>query len=639
MGKKKRVAIAGALVLQARYLLLDEPTAGLDPAGRTQMLAIIRRIVAQGNHVIISSHDIDLIYEISDAVYVLRQGQILTHGAPGEVFACTEAMEQAGLTQPWLVKLHTQLGLPLCKTETEFFSSNAKVRIQGGVMTQAVMLQGTASDVGKSVLAAGLCRIFYQDGLRTAPFKSQNMALNSGITPDGKEMGRAQIFQAEAAGITPDVRMNPVLLKPTSDRQAQVVLMGKVATNMDAVSYHDYKPRLREQILAVYNSLAQEYDVIVLEGAGSPAEINLRDRDIVNMGMAEMAQCPVILVADIDRGGVFAAIYGTLALLHKQERDRVKGVIINKFRGDVALLYSGIEQIESLTGVPVLGVMPWLDVDLEDEDGVALQNDKYRGNAPRDITIAIVQLPHISNFTDFNALAAQPDVRIRYIRRPEALTDVDLVILPGSKNTLSDLAWLRESGMADAVLQTHRQGVPVMGICGGYQMLGDTIVDEVESGLGTQPGLGLLNTITRFAQDKTTTQVNATMSGELPGWLAAAAGLPVRGYEIHMGETVLQEGCCTAMTLQKNGCSVADGAVTADGLAFGTYLHGLFDSDAFTRAVVNGLRARKGLAPWETTFCYAEHKARQFDLLAEAMRQHIDIDKIYTIMQQHQEPV
>ena len=228
-------------------------------------------------------------------------------------------------------------------------------------MTQAIMLQGTASDVGKSVLVAGLCRIFYQDGLRTAPFKSQNMALNSGITPEGKEMGRAQIFQAEAAGITPDVRMNPVLLKPTSDRKAQVVLMGKVATDMDAVSYHEYKPRLRDQILSVYNSLAQEFDVLVLEGAGSPAEINLRDRDIVNMGMAEMAQCPVILVADIDRGGVFASIYGTLALLHDHERARVKGVIINKFRGDVALLYSGIEQIEALTGVPVLGVMPWLE--------------------------------------------------------------------------------------------------------------------------------------------------------------------------------------------------------------------------------------------------------------------------------------
>ncbi|SQC15288.1 cobyric acid synthase [Klebsiella pneumoniae] len=281
-------------------------------------------------------------------------------------------------------------------------------------MTLAVMLQGTASDVGKSVLVAGLCRIFHQDGLRTAPFKSQNMALNSGITPDGKEMGRAQIFQAEAAGIAPDVRMNPILLKPTSDRQAQVVLMGQVATSMDAMSYHQYKPRLREQILAVYQSLAGEYEALVLEGAGSPAEINLRDRDIVNMGMAEMAQCPVILVADIDRGGVFAAIYGTLALLQPQERARVKGVIINKFRGDVALLRSGIEQIEALTGVPVLGVMPWLDVDLEDEDGVALQAGKYHRTHRRDIDIAVVHLPHIANFTDFNALAGTA-------RRPGAL--------------------------------------------------------------------------------------------------------------------------------------------------------------------------------------------------------------------------
>lgn len=246
--------------------------------------------------------------------------------------------------------------------------------------------------------------------------------------------------------------------------------------------------------------------------------------------------------------------------------------------------------------------MPWLDVDLEDEDGVALQNGKYRGNDQRDITIAIVYLPHISNFTDFNPLAAQPEVCIRYVRRPEKLTDVNMVILPGSKNTLGDLAWLRESGVACAVLQAHRQGALVMGICGGYQMLGDTIMDEVESELGTQPGLGLLNTIPRFAQDKTTTQVDAILSGELPGWLAAAAGLPVRGNEIHMGETVLQEGGRTAMTLQKNGCHVADG----------TYLHGLFDSDVFTHAVVNGLRARKGLASRDTAFCYAEHKARQF---------------------------
>ncbi|MDN8599670.1 cobyric acid synthase [Citrobacter sp. S2-9] len=506
-------------------------------------------------------------------------------------------------------------------------------------MTQAIMLQGTASDVGKSVLVAGLCRIFYQDGLRTAPFKSQNMALNSGITPDGKEMGRAQIFQAEAAGITPDVRMNPVLLKPTSDRKAQVVLMGKVATDMDAVSYHEYKPRLREQILEVYSSLAQEHDVIVLEGAGSPAEINLRDRDIVNMGMAEMAKCPVILVADIDRGGVFASIYGTLALLHDHERVRVKGIIINKFRGDVALLYSGIEQIESLTGVPVLGVMPWLDVDLEDEDGVALQKGKYLRTEKRDIDIAVVQLPHISNFTDFNALAAQPDVRVRYVRHPEELETVDLVLLPGSKNTLGDLVWMRESGMAHAVLQAHQRSVPIMGICGGYQILGDTIIDEVESGLGTLPGLGLLNTVTHFAQHKTTTQVEATMSPALPGWLAAASSLPVRGYEIHMGETALNEDCRSVMQLRKNGQHVADGAVTEDGLAFGTYLHGLFDSDDFTRALINGLRVRKGLEPLDMTFQYGQYKLQQFDLLAEGMREHIDIDKIYQIMQQHQEPV
>ncbi|MEE9656879.1 cobyric acid synthase [Kluyvera ascorbata] len=504
-------------------------------------------------------------------------------------------------------------------------------------MTQAIMLQGTASDVGKSMLVAGLCRIFYQDGLRTAPFKSQNMALNSGITPDGKEMGRAQIFQAEAAGIAPDVRMNPILLKPTSDRKAQIVLMGEVATSMDAVSYHDYKPRLREQIMAVYQSLASEFDVLVLEGAGSPAEINLRDRDIVNMGMAEMAQCPVILVADIDRGGVFAAIYGTLALLHEHERARVKGVIINKFRGDVALLHSGIEQIEALTHVPVLGVIPWLEVDLEDEDGVALQNGKYRHAGAYEIDVAVVQLPHISNFTDFNALAAQPDVRVRYIRHAEDLSGADLIILPGSKNTLGDLLWLQDSGLAHGILLAQRQGVPVLGICGGYQMLGDTLIDDVESGLGTLPGLGLLNVVTRFAPTKTTTQATATLGDALPGWLAPVSGLPLRGYEIHMGETTPSDDGRALMQLCKNGQYSADGAVSEDGLVLGTYLHGLFDSDEFTRTLVNGLRERKGLAALDGDFHYARYKTQQFDILAASMRQHIDIEKIYTIMREHKE--
>ncbi len=432
--------------------------------------------------------------------------------------------------------------------------------------------------------------------------------------------------------------MNPVLLKPTSDLKAQVVLMGKVATDMDAVSYHEYKPRLREQILSVYRSLAQEYDVLVLEGAGSPAEINLRDRDIVNMGMAEMAQCPVILVADIDRGGVFAAIYGTLALLEEQERARVKGVIINKFRGDIALLYSGIEQIESLTGVPVLGVLPWLVDGLEGDVSVAGQIGKYLSPPKREIDIAVVQLPHTSNFTDFNALAAQPDVRVRYVRRPQELAQADLVILPGSKNTLGDLQWLHDCGMAAGVLQAHQQGIPLLGICGGYQMLGETIVDEVESGLGTQPGLGLLNTVTQFARHKTTTQVEATMANALPDWLAGASALRVRGYEIHMGKTTLNGSCRPLMQLEKQGELVADGAMTDDGLVFGTYLHGLFDSDDFTRALVNGLRRRKGLEALNATLHYAQYKSQQFDILADAMRQHIDIEKIYHIMQQHQEP-
>ncbi|WP_024560754.1 cobyric acid synthase [Franconibacter pulveris 601] len=502
-------------------------------------------------------------------------------------------------------------------------------------MSLAIMLQGTASDVGKSVLAAGLCRIFYQDGLKVAPFKAQNMSLNSGITPDGKEMGRAQIFQAEAANIAPDVRMNPVLLKPTSDRQAQVVLMGRVAKNMDAVSYHHFKTELRARVREVYQSLAADYDAIVLEGAGSPAEINLRDRDIVNMGMAEMACCPVLLVADIDRGGVFAAIYGTLALLQEHERWRVKGVIINKFRGDVALLTSGIEQIEALTGVPVVGVMPWLDIDLEDEDGVALQRGKYAHSDKRELNIVVVQLPHIANFTDFNALAAQPDARVRYASRAHDLAGADLLILPGSKNTLGDLQWLRESGLADALIAQHKKRVPVIGICGGYQMLGGEIIDEVESGLGAAQGLGLLDVATRFAQEKTTLRVYGE-SLTLPGMLACVSGLALQGYEIHMGETTLGK---TTQPFARLGEDKRDGAVSADGLVMGSYLHGLFDSGAFTRALLDGLRRCKGLAPFDGDAPdYAAWKSQQFDRLASAMREHIDITKIYQIMREHQEP-
>ncbi|GKX51737.1 cobyric acid synthase [Budvicia aquatica] len=508
-------------------------------------------------------------------------------------------------------------------------------------MSLSLMIQGTASDVGKSVLVAGFCRIFSQDGYRCIPFKSQNMALNSGITADGKEMGRAQIFQAEAAGIKPDVRMNPVLLKPTSDRKAQVVLMGSVACNMDAVEYHQYKPQLQQQIQDVYRSLCAEADIMVLEGAGSPAEINLRDRDIVNMGMAKLADAPVILVADIDRGGVFASIYGTLALLEPDEKARVKGVIINKFRGDIELLKPGITQIESLTQVPVLGVLPWLDVDLEDEDGVALQVGKYHGKASELLDIVVVQLPHIANFTDFNALAAQPDVRLRYTADPQQLTGADLIILPGSKNTLGDLTWLQSKLMDKAIIDAHQAGTPIIGICGGYQMLGTQIFDEVESGLSHMHGLGLLDVETQFETKKHTAQVKGVTRDNLPGFLARCSQQPIAGYEIHMGVSRLGDNAIALAEMDlRNGQNEmwSDGAVNRDGSVMGSYLHGIFDQNNFTRPLLNQLRSNKGLPALDNdSFDYALHKEQQFNILAAGMREHLDIDRIYRLIRQHQE--
>lgn len=505
-------------------------------------------------------------------------------------------------------------------------------------MHLSIMLQGTASDVGKSVLTAGLCRIFYQDGLRCAPFKAQNMALNSGITPDGKEMGRAQIFQAEAANITPDVRMNPVLLKPTSDRKAQVVLMGKVECSMDAVSYHAYKPQLRELIQTVYRSLASEYDVVVLEGAGSPAEINLRDRDIVNMGMAQMAQCPVVLIADIDRGGVFASIYGTIALLEKHERARVKGIIINKFRGDVSLLKSGLDHIEQLTGVPVLGVLPMLAIELEDEDAVALHRGKYTEQPHCLLDIAVVQLPHISNFTDFNALAVQDDVSVRYVTRPQDLQDVDLIVLPGSKNTVSDLQWLQEQGLSSAIVKLNQLGVLIIGICGGYQMLGNTIYDDVESELGERDGLGLLDVVTHFETEKVTTLTQMKTLPMLPGIFAGTGELMLHGYEIHMGVTTLGKDVRPFSRTVVEGESHFDGAISHDSLVMGCYLHGIFDNGVFTRTLLNNLRQRKGFPAFSgEAVDYAAFKAQQFDILASAMREHIDVKRIYEIMREYKE--
>ena len=503
-------------------------------------------------------------------------------------------------------------------------------------MTLAVMLQGTASDVGKSVLVAGLCRIFHQDGLRTAPFKSQNMALNSGITPDGKEMGRAQIFQAEAAGIAPDVRMNPILLKPTSDRQAQVVLMGQVATSMDAVSYHQYKPRLREQILAVYQSLAGEYEALVLEGAGSPAEINLRDRDIVNMGMAALVDAPVLLVGDIDRGGVFAQLAGTLMLLEEEERRRVKGLVMNKFRGDKKILEPGLDQLYDICHVPTIGVIPYTRLDIEEEDSLAesLLQTALPDETDMRLDIAVIRLPHISNFTDLDALARLDGVRVRYADRAEQIQTPDLLILPGTKNTIDDLKWLRRTGLESPILNCARKGIPVLGICGGYQMLGNEIDDSCGAETGeVVPGLGLLPVKTVFSLEKHRTRVKGRICAQSGIW-GSVSGCECTGYEIHMGESRICEENAQGfiqLTNQSDLSTRADGCVREN--VAGTYLHGIFDEVGFCGRLIETLCRQKGRnSAVSGQMSFWEYKQREYDKLADVIRENMDMEYLYRVM-------
>ena len=494
-------------------------------------------------------------------------------------------------------------------------------------MAKSLMIQGTASDAGKSLIAAGLCRILKQDGYTVVPFKSQNMALNSFITKKGFEMGRAQVVQAEAAGIDPDVRMNPVLLKPTSDRKSQVVFMGKVLKDMDAVDYHEFKQELLPKIKEVYQELDQEYDAIILEGAGSPAEINLNERDIVNMGMARLVDAPVILVADIDKGGVFASIYGTIELMPQEDRKRIKGVLINKFRGDVALLQSGIDMIEELTQVPVLGVVPYADIDIDSEDSVALSSKGRSFNQEKDLDVAIITLKRISNFTDFHSLEIQPDVSVRYVMPGDAIGNPDLLILPGSKNTIEDMQVLQDSGIVDQIRQCADQGIRIFGICGGFQLLGKKISDpnHVESELDEIEGLGLLDIATQMQGTKRTTQVQAEHEGQI-----------LEGYEIHMGETEISDSLTPfSRIILQNGeeTSRYDGAVSPDKRIQGTYLHGVFDNSQWTRDYLNQIRIEKGLEPiTDQAIDLKEFKDLQYDKLAAIIRDAVDMKKIYQIM-------
>jgi adenosylcobyric acid synthase len=520
-------------------------------------------------------------------------------------------------------------------------------------MAKAIMIQGTMSNAGKSLLTAGLCRIFTQDGYRVAPFKSQNMALNSYITEDGFEMGRAQVVQAEAAKKIPDVRMNPILLKPTSDQGSQVIVDGQPIGNIAAIDYYKLKKQLIPHIMEAYDSLSKENDIIVIEGAGSPAEINLRQDDIVNMGMARMAKAPVLIAGDIDRGGVFAALYGTVMLLNEEERSYIKGTIINKFRGDINILKPGLDMLCDLIHIPVVGVVPYLSVDIDDEDSLTERFTKSKAEGL--IDIAIIRLPRISNFTDFNALEHIEGASIRYISSVGELRAPDLIIIPGSKNTMGDLKWLREIGLEAAILKHAAKDKPIFGICGGFQMLCETLKDPygVEQG-GEMKGLGLLKATTNFEQQKTRTRVNGEFKN-VDGIFKGLSGKHFEGYEIHMGQTTLTKSVNNKeeITLSESIYSTQssqnenrvfsvltenDGSVKADGMCsgniYGSYVHGIFDSDEVLFELANALMNQKGLKyDRNSTFDSKAYKEQQYDLLADALRSSLDMKYIYEVLE------
>lgn len=485
-------------------------------------------------------------------------------------------------------------------------------------VTKNIMLQGTGSHVGKSVLTAALLRCLRDRGISAAPFKAQNMALNSAVSADGGEIGRAQAFQAEAAGVDSIVHMNPVLLKPTGEARSQVVIQGKVHSVMSAAEYHAFKPEAMRSVLESYRLLAAAYGFIVIEGAGSPAEINLREGDIANMGIAEAVDSPVILVGDIDRGGVFASLVGTLELLSASERERVKGFIINKFRGDISLLAPGLEFLEKKTGKKVLGVVPHLGgLSLPDEDSVALDCAGRDGGSVR---VCVVKLPRISNFTDFDPFRADPRVRLCFAEAPSGLDGAALVVIPGSKNTIEDLEWLRARGFAPALSAHLKKGGMLVGVCGGFQMLGRGIKDPfgVESASGGAEGLGLLDCETVLGREKMTFRVSGRASFN-------GREHEVEGYEIHMGETSSAEAAFACLDRQGAALSMPDGAMSASGLVIGTYVHGIFDNDGFREAVLARLGATGLGAPFtETTEASLRALARLFE-------EHVSVDEVLRI--------
>lgn len=512
-----------------------------------------------------------------------------------------------------------------------------------------LMFAGTGSDVGKSIIAAAFCRIFRQDGYRPAPFKAQNMALNSYATPEGLEIGRAQAVQAEAAGVPCHTDMNPLLLKPQSDRTSQVVLNGKPIGSRGAYDYFRKEGReeLRREVCAAYDRLAQKYNPIVLEGAGSISEINLREVDLVNLPMAMYAGADVILVADIDRGGVFASVYGSVMLLTPEERKHVKGILINKFRGDIRLFESGVKMLEELCGIPVVGVVPYYkDIYIEEEDSLALATKSLQAEQGK-VNIAVVLLRHLSNFTDFNVLERDPRVHLFYTNNTDELAKADIIILPGSKSTLADLYELRRNGVAQAVIRAHREGTVVLGICGGYQLMGQEVLDpdHVEGEIERLPGLGLLPVSTRMTGEKVTRQVNFQLLESCRAVVPqgnsspsnfnnqpSASHFQLKGYEIHMGSTVPVEGA-SASPLNRLESGQCDGYIV-DRTCMGTYIHGILDNPEFIDFLLEPFADK--LSEKTEAFDYQQFKEEQYDKLAEHVRRHVDMPLIYQILTENQ---
>ncbi|WP_407429235.1 cobyric acid synthase [Treponema sp.] len=621
-GQKQRILFARALCQNPKILVLDEPTSFLDIHWRLELFKILKNLSKKGITIMLSLHELDLALKISDKILCTGKNKI-TYLSKQEGECKNQIKELYELNDVFFEEepVYSELIKKFCENLTA-----EPVIEKNSFSGNSIMVQGTMSNSGKSFITAGLCRIFVQDGFSVAPFKSQNMALNSYITDEGLEMGRAQAMQAEACGIEPSVLMNPVLLKPVTDVGSQVIVKGEVMKNMSARDYFSFKKTLVPVIKESYEKLAEEHEIIVLEGAGSPAEINLRENDIVNMGMAELSDSPVLLVADIDRGGVFAQLVGTLELLTVNERSRIKGLIINKFRGDKSILDSGIKILEEKTGIPVLGCVPYIKITLDDEDSLSENLNiltKFQADSGK-IQIAVIKLPHISNFTDFIPLQNLSDVNIYYVSKPEDLGFPDAIIIPGTKNTFKDLEWLKESGLADKIKDLAQKRIQILGICGGFQILGECISGtESEGEEQKKEGLSLLPVETVFSKQKTRTRVSGLTSD----------GIPVSGYEIHMGETKFVNENTGAyfseISDSISGKSKKEGAVKEN--VSGTYIHGIFDEFDFTESFVKKLAKVKGIEIQEIER-NENFKESQYNLLADTLRENLDINKIYKIM-------